>query len=216
MRSPATSSSQFIERKLDGLNIRKVVPDEETLREACRRARATRLVNDQLKAIIDKATEDAKSMTMGSNLAEQVRSLLDEDPSIAWDAAVARIEGNNEEGMIMMRRPYDRDWQRVRKRHLAQHPTCVRCGAAGVDVDHVVSVRKAPDRRLDPTNLQTLCHGCHSRITRLYDGQRKQPAGAALSGAPLDPTHPWHGQASAGEVHSADVLRWHKGRQGKR
>ena len=35
-------------------------------------------------------------MTMGSNLAEQVRSLLDEDPSIAWDAAVARIEGNNE------------------------------------------------------------------------------------------------------------------------
>ena len=57
----------------------------------------------------------------------------------------------------MMRRPYDRDWQRVRKRHLAQHPTCVRCGAAGVDVDHVVSVRKAPDRRLDPTNLQTLC-----------------------------------------------------------
>jgi len=63
---------EFIERKLDGLNIRKVVPDEETLREACQRARAIRLVNDQLKAIIDKATEDAKTMTMGSDLAEQV------------------------------------------------------------------------------------------------------------------------------------------------
>ena len=38
-------------------------------------------MNDQLKAIIEKATEDAKSRTMGSNLAEQVRLLLDEDPS---------------------------------------------------------------------------------------------------------------------------------------
>jgi hypothetical protein len=82
---------EFIERKLNGLNIRKVVPDEETLREACQRARAIRLVNDQLKAIIDKATEDAKTMTMGSDLAEQVLLILDEDPSISWDAAVARI-----------------------------------------------------------------------------------------------------------------------------
>jgi len=51
---------EFIERKLDGLNIRKVVPDEETLREACQRARAIRLVNDQLKAIRqgDRGRED--------------------------------------------------------------------------------------------------------------------------------------------------------------
>ena len=82
---------EFIERKLDGLKIRKVVPDEQTLREACQRARAIRRVNDQLKAIIDKATEDAKTMTMGSDLAEQVLLILDEDPSISWDAAVARI-----------------------------------------------------------------------------------------------------------------------------
>ena len=82
---------EFIERKLDGLNIRKVVPDEETLREACQRARATRLVNDQLKAIIDKATEDAKTMTMGADLAEQVRLILDDDRALSWDAAVARI-----------------------------------------------------------------------------------------------------------------------------
>ena len=63
---------EFIERKLDGLNIRKVVPDERLCAKPCRRARAIRRVNDQLKAIIDKATEDAKTMTMGSDLAEQV------------------------------------------------------------------------------------------------------------------------------------------------
>jgi hypothetical protein len=50
-------------------------------------------------------------------------------------------------------RGYDWPWRRLRKRHLAQYPWCVRCGARGVDVDHVVPVRIAPDRRLDPTNL---------------------------------------------------------------
>jgi uncharacterized protein YdaU (DUF1376 family) len=53
-------------------------------------------------------------------------------------------------------RGYDWPWRRLRKRHLAQYPWCVRCGARGVDVDHVVPVRIAPDRRLDPTNLRTL------------------------------------------------------------
>ena len=113
-------------------------------------------------------------------------------------------------------RPYDHAWQRLRAKHIKLNPMCVRCGRLGMDVDHIISIRTAPHRRLDPTNLQTLCHGCHSRITRLYDGQRKQPAGAALSGAPLDPTHPWHGHVDAGEVHRDDVLRWHKARQGRR
>ena len=43
------------------------------------------------KDLAEKATEDAKTMTMGSDLAEQVLLILDEDPSISWDAAVARI-----------------------------------------------------------------------------------------------------------------------------
>jgi hypothetical protein len=81
----------FIERKLDDLKIGKVIPDEETLRGAYRRARATRLVNDQLEAIVETATEDARTMPIGSNLAEQVRLILDEDPALSWDAAVARI-----------------------------------------------------------------------------------------------------------------------------
>ena len=63
----------FIERKLDEHRIGKVIPDEETLRGAYRRARATRLVNDQLEAIVETATEDARTMPIGSNLAEQVR-----------------------------------------------------------------------------------------------------------------------------------------------
>jgi len=51
-------------------------------------------------------------------------------------------------------------------------------------------------------------------VTRLYDDSAQAACRAALSGAPLDPTHPWHGQVSAGTVHATDLTRWHKGRQG--
>lgn len=37
-------------------------------------------------------------------------------------------------------------------------------------MDHVVPVRVAPDRRLDPTNLRTLCAPCHARKTAREDG----------------------------------------------
>lgn len=59
-------------------------------------------------------------------------------------------------------RGYDADWRRLRAKHLAAHPYCRRCGAPAADVDHVVSLREAPERRLDPTNLQSLCRPHHS------------------------------------------------------
>jgi 5-methylcytosine-specific restriction protein A len=35
------------------------------------------------------------------------------------------------------------------------------------DVDHIVPFQDVDDpRRLDPTNLQSLCHECHSRKTQ--------------------------------------------------
>jgi len=62
-------------------------------------------------------------------------------------------------------RGYDADWSKVRFRHLHHHPTCVVCGAKGSHVDHIQSVRDAPHRRLDPSNLRTMCSPCHSRRT---------------------------------------------------
>lgn len=105
---------------------------------------------------------------------------------------------------------YDWPWRRLRKRHLAQHPWCVRCGARGVDVDHVVPVRVAPHRRLDPTNLQTLCHPCHSKVTQWHDNphaKRNPQRGATVQGLPLDPNHPW-----AGHTTPKDQQLWRKGR----
>jgi 5-methylcytosine-specific restriction enzyme A len=60
-------------------------------------------------------------------------------------------------------RGYDHDWRKLRDRHLGVHPLCVRCGDTAKIADHIESVRKAPHRRLDPTNLQSLCVACHSR-----------------------------------------------------
>lgn len=63
-------------------------------------------------------------------------------------------------------RGYDSDWYRLRRVHLETHPGCVVCGSTeGVDVDHKVSIKDRPDRRLDPSNLQTLCRLHHNRKT---------------------------------------------------
>jgi 5-methylcytosine-specific restriction protein A len=72
-------------------------------------------------------------------------------------------------------RGYDATWRRLREQHLRRNRACVGviegqrrpCGEWATDVDHIVSVRDAPERRLDPTNLRSLCHSCHSRRTAL-------------------------------------------------
>jgi len=73
-------------------------------------------------------------------------------------------------------RGYDADWRRLRARHLARFPWCAckggtgrrphdGCGLLATDVDHIESVRDNPARRLDPTNLRSFAHACHSRRT---------------------------------------------------
>jgi 5-methylcytosine-specific restriction endonuclease McrA len=60
--------------------------------------------------------------------------------------------------------------------HLAEHPLCVfphpynRPVLATV-ADHIVSIRDDPSRRLDPTNIQSLCKTCHDKVR-----QREQAA----------------------------------------
>jgi len=63
--------------------------------------------------------------------------------------------------------------------HLVREPYCVQCLAggravAGSAVHHVETVEAAPGRKLDPTNLRTLCRECHSALHK-----RAAPAGGA-------------------------------------
>lgn len=56
-------------------------------------------------------------------------------------------------------------WRRFRAEILAAHPWCVDCGARATDVDHLATVREAPDRALDPANVAPRCHRHHSART---------------------------------------------------
>jgi len=72
-------------------------------------------------------------------------------------------------------RGYDTRWDKLSKRWRRLHPLCALCKAQGKTVlgdlvDHIVSVRRAPERVLDESNLQTLCTTCHNAKTNAEDG----------------------------------------------
>lgn len=60
--------------------------------------------------------------------------------------------------------------------HLNAHPWCAFHLAMRFNqvvpatvVDHIIPIAEAPERRLDPSNLQSLCKPCHDRIKQRED-----------------------------------------------
>jgi 5-methylcytosine-specific restriction enzyme A len=67
-------------------------------------------------------------------------------------------------------RGYDADWRRVRDWKRATDPLCEQCWKDGTitpmaEVHHIIPIAVDRSRRLDVTNLVSLCKACHSRIT---------------------------------------------------
>lgn len=75
---------------------------------------------------------------------------------------------------------HTRHWARLRRLALRRDGfACVQCGArSNLECDHKVSIRKAPDRAFDLTNLQTLCITCHTKKTN-EEMNRRPIAGRA-------------------------------------
>jgi len=73
---------------------------------------------------------------------------------------------------------YQSRWARIRWLALRRDGfACVKCGARGrLEVDHVVSIRRAPERAYDLDNLQSLCTSCHSKKTNAEMGRVPNPA----------------------------------------
>jgi 5-methylcytosine-specific restriction enzyme A len=72
----------------------------------------------------------------------------------------------------------DAPWRRLRQAWLNAHPLCVACEAEGrvtvaQVVDHLVAVVDDPSRRLDWSNLRSLCKSCHDRHTAKTRGWGK-------------------------------------------
>ena len=63
-----------------------------------------------------------------------------------------------------------KEWKVLRLYMLNKYPLCKHCKEKGkltssIDVDHIVDIEDAPEKRLDIDNLQTLCKSCHSKKT---------------------------------------------------
>ncbi len=66
-------------------------------------------------------------------------------------------------------------WQVLRMEILERDGfRCRHCGCGGrLEVDHIKPVRTDPDLSYEPTNLQALCPGCHTKKTRIECGHPK-------------------------------------------
>ena len=68
-------------------------------------------------------------------------------------------------------------WRKLSYSYRLAHPLCERCQANGLYVqaqvvDHRVPIRVDWSRRLDETNLQSLCNACHGTKTKVEDAAR--------------------------------------------
>ena len=97
---------------------------------------------------------------------------------------------------------YGYRWQQRRAAHLRKEPFCRICKLRGrlvfgtkerpLHVDHIIPVDRGGTD--DESNLQTLCIDCHNQKTAAERaGKPWRIKGCDVTGAPLDPNHPWFG-----------------------
>ena len=97
----AFTSGQLIDwlrDKLQEAGIKKVVPEDDTLSDAFRRAKHMQYVAERLEELdLDaEAGEHAASLALPTDLAAEVQKLLENSPRMTWDSAVAEIARRSE------------------------------------------------------------------------------------------------------------------------
>jgi hypothetical protein len=81
---------EWIEAKLKEHGIEKVVPDNQTLTEAYRRAALACVLNRHVESVIDKAKADVAKL-IPTQLAQKVGKFLEQNPAMPWDCAINEI-----------------------------------------------------------------------------------------------------------------------------
>ena len=89
-------------------------------------------------------------------------------------------------------RGYDATWRRLRRMFLNANPLCVfhlrkRETVAATVVDHIKSVREAPELRLEWSNLQSLCKPCHDRLRQQEQNAERRQGGPGLRCEGVEP-----------------------------
>jgi len=86
----------WIYKKLEEHGVEKVIPDEATLEQAYRRSLKRRIINDGMDVLEKKAAEEAEKCVMPESLQERVAEMLEESPTLPWDAAITEIVDDEE------------------------------------------------------------------------------------------------------------------------
>lgn len=79
---------KWLESKLEQHRIQKVVPDDETLADAYRRACHITIVNDQISDIVKEAEATVECIVAPDGMSETICDALARDPSRPWDDVV--------------------------------------------------------------------------------------------------------------------------------
>jgi hypothetical protein len=86
---------RWIEAKLQEQGIKKVVPDDETLKAAYRRAVQAEIVRGQLDAIVRQAGEEAQQVKLPAKLDRIVRKGFNADSAQSWDDVITAAASAN-------------------------------------------------------------------------------------------------------------------------
>jgi hypothetical protein len=81
----------FLERKLDGCGVRKLVPDEEVMEGHARQVLKRAVANRRLDAVRAEIEAEAAAMVLPADFRTRVAALLAQKPELPWDIAVARV-----------------------------------------------------------------------------------------------------------------------------
>lgn len=89
----------LIETKLKKYGVKKVVPDDETLKDAYRRAALVKRLNEQLEEIMEDTEKEVDDINITPKQIERrVRKILKECPTKSWDSAIINIIEEDTEG----------------------------------------------------------------------------------------------------------------------
>ena len=78
----------WIESSLEEHGVSKVIPDEDCLADAYRRALEQAFVQEKIDEVIDEAGELGESAEVPEGLRAKVKKRLDEDSATTWDEIV--------------------------------------------------------------------------------------------------------------------------------
>lgn len=102
---------------------------------------------------------------MQSKYIMPTRAIIAQVPGLAASRLKAEQHRNRTKAQT-----YDHTWRKLSIRFRQQNPLCAICLAndlvtLATEVDHITPIKHEPERKLDWSNLQSLCHSCHSRKT---------------------------------------------------